>query len=259
VLWITDDPVPEAARLWARLLREHRRSGLWPLLLVTLAPYGDSLARYLDMGEAGERFVRRHARRPWHAGELDPVPAQAVEAQDAGEILARWWDQVTGQDGGKPPAEPLRQPFERWPGLAPASAPGADPDEHAAAFAESPGALRQLAGRDDGVHIGLVPAADGAAALAACGWVSRRGWTEEDAAVIRSWQDRFGARLCMLGSGTVVLSVAWPPAPEQRLHVAAEHLAYETSEAWYADGTPITFEQYAADLPGSSVWWFWWD
>ena len=49
VLWITDDPVPEAARLWARLLREHPRSGLWPLLLVTLAPYGDSLASKIGL------------------------------------------------------------------------------------------------------------------------------------------------------------------------------------------------------------------
>jgi hypothetical protein len=211
------------------------------------------------MGEVGERFVQRHARRPWHAGELAPVPPAAVDAQDAGEILARWWDQVTGQDGGEPAIAPPRQPFERWPGLAPAPPRGIDPDEHAAALAESPGGLKKLTGRDDGVHIGLVPAADGAAALASCGWLSRRGRTEEDAAVIRSWQDRFGARLCTLRTDVVVLSVAWPPALEQRLRVAAEHLAYETSEALYASGTPISFEQYAADLSDCHTWWFWWD
>jgi Domain of unknown function (DUF4253) len=257
-LWITDDPVPDAAQLWARLLRAHPRSGLWPLLLVTLAPYGPSLARYLDAGEPGERFVRKHARRPWHAGELAPVPLAAVDAQDAGEILGRWWDQVAGQGGGALAARtPL--PFDRWPGLAPASPGGLDPDEFAAALAESPGGLKELTGRDSGVHIGLVPAADGAAALASCGWISRRGWTEEDAAVIRSWQDRFGVRLCALHPGSVVLSVAWPPAPEQLLRVAAEHLAYETGEGLHDNGMPITFGRYAAELRDCRTWWFWWD
>lgn len=197
-------------------------------------------------------------RRPWHAGELAPVPSAAVDAQDAGGILGRWWDQVTGQDGRKPAIEPPQLPFERWPGLAPASPRGIDPGEHAAALAESPGGLEQLTGRSEGVHIGLVPAADGAAALASCGWVSRRGWTEEDAAVIRSWQDRFGAQLCTLGTDIVVLSVAWPAAPEHQVHVAAEHLAYETSEALYAGGA-TTFEEYAADLSDCHTWWFWWD
>jgi hypothetical protein len=82
-----------------------------------------------------------------------------------------------------------------------------------------------------------------------------------DAAVIRSWQDRFGARLCAVGHDCLALSVASPPvSPEHCLRVGAEHLAYETREA-LVDGiaTPLSFEEYAARLSGSSTWWFWWD
>lgn len=252
-LWITDDPVPEAAALWAALLREHPRSGLWPLLLVTMRPSGPFASRY------PEGIVRRQARRPWHAGELAPVPAAAVDELDAGEILARWWGEVTGQGGGQPHIAPPPLPFGSWPGLVPASERGADPDEFAAGLSASPGALARLTGRDDGVHIGLVPAVDGAAALAASGWMSRRGGTEEDAAVIRSWQDRFGARLCSVSTDTLILSVAWPPEPRHHLRIAAEHLAYETSEALHETVRSLTFEEYAAGLSQSHIWRFWWD
>lgn len=259
-LWITDDPVPDAARMWAALLREHPRSGLWPLLLVTLRPHGQRAARYEAMGEAGEEILRRHARRPWHAGELAPVPVAAVDALDAESVLATWWDEVIGQDGGGPQIMLPGQPFEHWPGLASASLGGADPADFAAALAESPGGLNQLTHRDDGVHIGLVPAADGAAALASCGWLSRRGLVEQDAAIIRSWQNRFGARLCMASTDCLVLSVAWPPeSPDHCLRVAAEHLAYEDLDLLQAGVPPITFAEYAADLSGRHVWWFWWD
>ena len=33
VLWVSDLPVPDAGPLWASLLGQHARSGLWPLLL----------------------------------------------------------------------------------------------------------------------------------------------------------------------------------------------------------------------------------
>jgi hypothetical protein len=31
-LWITDEPVPDAGEVWARVLRRHEDTGLWPLL-----------------------------------------------------------------------------------------------------------------------------------------------------------------------------------------------------------------------------------
>jgi Domain of unknown function (DUF4253) len=265
-LWMTDEPVPDAGELWAKLLRTHEDTGLWPLLLLTMRPYGAALELMKARGTFGELRIERLARRPWHSGEFEPVPAETIDALDAAEILARWWGEITGGDGGQPGVMPPWQPFERWPGLAAAgtglpTGRGAAADRFAADLAAAPGGVELLTGRDTGIHIGLVQAADGAAALAACGFVSRRGQTAEDAAVIRSWQDRFGARLCAVGFDCLALSVANPPvSPEHCLRVAGEHLAYETAEA-LVDGidTRLSFEEYAARLSRSNTWWFWWD
>jgi hypothetical protein len=259
-LWATDAPVPDAGVLWAGLLSRHAETGLWPLLLLTKRPYGLSLELWKERGAIGEARIEQFARRPWHNGEFDPVPAESVAALDAAEILARWWDQVAGTDDGQPPAEPPWQPFERWPGLAPASSTSAAgngaADRFAADLVAAPGGLERLTGRDTGIHIGLVQATDGAAALAACGFLSKRGHTAEDAAVIRSWQHRFGARLCAVGMDCLALSVASPPVtPDECLRVGAEHLAYESREAL----DDLSFEEYAARLSGSDTWWFWWD
>lgn len=269
-LWVTDEPVVDPGPLWARLLRQHPRTGLWPLLLLTLRPYGAALALLQTQGTRGELWIQRGARRPWHSGEFEPVPAESVDTRDAAEILARWWNQVTGADSEGRHRDPSWQPFERWPGLAPvvSAGPGssaterdAAADEFAADLIAAPGAVAELTGRDSGVHVGLVRADDGAAALAVCGFISRRGDTSEDAAVIRSWQERFGARLCAVGLDCLALSVARPPvSAEHCFRVGAEHLAYETREA-LVEGidTPLTFEQYSARLSGSRTWWFWWD
>jgi len=265
-LWMTDEPVAIPGELWARLLREHQNTGLWPLLLLTMRPHGAALERQKARGAMGELRIEKLSRRPWHSGEFEPVPAESVDALDAAEILARWWDEITGADGGQPHVKPPPLPFPRWPGLAPAGAAATDADgvaadKFAAELAAAPGGVQLLTGRDSGIHIGLVRAADGAAALAASGFVSRRGHTAEDAAVIRSWQDRFGARLCAVGFDCLALSVASPPvSPALCLRVGAEHLAYDTPEA-LVDGidTPLSFEEYAARLSGSNTWWFWWD
>jgi hypothetical protein len=263
---MTDEPVPEAGELWARLLRGHEDTGLWPLILLTMRPYGTALERQKARGSVGELRIAKLARRPWHSGEFQPVPAESVAALDAAEILARWWSEITGVDGGQPHVVPPPLPFERWPGLAPAgtelsSSGNAAADVFAADLAAAPGGVERLTGRDSGIHVGLVPAADGAAALAACGFMSRRSDTAEDAAVIRSWQDRFGARLCAVGFDCLALSVANPPvSPEHCRRVAAEHLAYETPEA-LVEGidTPLSFGKYAARLSRADTWWFWWD
>jgi hypothetical protein len=263
-LWMTDEPVPSPGEMWARLLRLHEDTGLWPLLLLTMRPYGAALERQKARGAMGELRIERLAGRPWHSGEFEPVPAESIDVLDAEEILARWWAEITGGDGGQPRIVPPRQPFERWPGLAPAGAgisAAGEADRFAAELVAAPGAPQLLTGRDSGIHLGLVRAADGAAALAACGFISRRGDTAEDAAVIRSWQDRFGVRLCAVGFDCLALSVANPPISQEHcLRLGAEHLAYETPEA-LVEGidTPLSFEEYAARLSGSNTWWFWWD
>jgi hypothetical protein len=82
VLWVTDEPVADAGPLFARLLADHRRCGLWPLLLTMLAVPQFSGLR-ADLVEVISRS--NPPGRPWHTGELAPVPGGKL---DAGRILA---------------------------------------------------------------------------------------------------------------------------------------------------------------------------
>ena len=259
-LWITDQPVPEAALgpLFGDLLAAHGDTGLWPLLLTELAaPGGLSLPAVSGMPA---EFVVAHLYppgRPWHKGEILPVPPYRLDELAAGDLLARdWADEVSdaaerfsfGADAF--PGVPALS----WPGLADPAVPGADPDKVAADLVAAPGGAGQLTQRED-IYLGLVPAADGAAALAACGWLSNAGDTAEIAAVVRSWQQRFGARLCAIGFDTIGLSVAWPPATaEHARRVAAEHVAFCPEIAYHVD-----VADYARDLEANPVWSFWWD
>jgi hypothetical protein len=236
-LWITDQPVADPGPLFARLLAGHRETGLWPLLLTEQLP---------------------GAGRPWHKGELRPVPDRQADGLDAAQLLAARWEREAGLkperfdfgEGAFPGV-----PRSGWPGLADPATPGRDPDEAAASVVTTPGALSQLTPYDDSIFLGLVPAADGAAALTACGWLSNAGSSAELAAVIRSWQRRFGARLCAIGSDTIGLSVAWPPAtPAHARRVAAEHAAFCRETAYGAD-----LSDYAGEMLDASVWGFWWE
>jgi hypothetical protein len=67
----------------------------------------------------------------------------------------------------------------------------------------------------------------GADALAVTGWRGPVNYFDQVsplAAVVRSWEDRFGVRLLGIGFETLYLSVAAPPVTfEHAVHVAAEH------------------------------------
>ena len=66
--WLSDGSV--TATLWSRLRAEHRRSGLWPLLL-----------EGLDHEPA----------RPWLVGEVDPEPVSDVDDHGAVGFFAKRW------------------------------------------------------------------------------------------------------------------------------------------------------------------------
>ena len=61
-LWITDDPVPDAGVLRARLLRQHEDTGWWPLLLLTMRPYGAGLEFLKARGTISELMIEKRAR-----------------------------------------------------------------------------------------------------------------------------------------------------------------------------------------------------
>jgi hypothetical protein len=78
------------------------------------------------------------------------------------------------------------------------------------------------------------------------------------AAVLRSWEDRFGARLLSMGPGAEIrLLVSRPPrSAEAAQRVAVEHYVFadECAGQGLRDISSIT-----ASLVNAPIWTFWWD
>ena len=141
-----------------------------------------------------------------------------------------------------------------FPGLAPPTAAAAllRPDEVVTAAVEEAELL-------DEQLLALVAVSRPADVPAAVGWAG--AGEEWDAAtvsaVLRTWEDRFGAVLVRMGRATLELAVAAPPWERSEcLAIAAEHYAF--CDDTYR-GNPGTLRDYANLLRGSTRWSFWWD
>ncbi|MEV0610625.1 DUF4253 domain-containing protein [Polymorphospora rubra] len=234
ILWISDTEPPAA--LWETLRAQHTRTGLWPLLL--------------------EGLCDDEPNRPWRSGELHPDPAAPDPAvHDVDAVLARrWHDVLPVKDDERAAIAPFG---EGWPGLA---APGTlheDPDACAAEWAR----FIVLESWLTAPRIGLVPSTRGADTLTDLGWrgpVNHESDMTTFSAVLRSWEERFGARVVALGFATLHVSVAAPPTDrDHALRVAAEHLAFCPDNVRASD-TP-TLAAYAETLVDLDLWSFWWD
>jgi hypothetical protein len=241
VAWVTDHARPSAGMDWAGLADAAEGTGLQPVLLA---------------GLGGE------TERPWDRGEFGG-PEDPAEAGAAGvEALLRdgWPGPGAGEgEGGFAAEDPEWEadfraqftPYEDgFPGLAPASTGAPDPWRLRVALGQltPPG------------RIGLVPAARPADVLARLGWQGtvNRGWSGAQlAAVLRSWEDRFGARLLTVGFAEIRLLVSRPPRTlEAALPVAAEHRAF-CDECGRMGLTKVS--EIANLLVGNPFWDFWWD
>ena len=240
VYWLSDDPPPPG--LWARLRRDHVQSGLWPLLL------------------GGADF---DPALPWEEGEVFPDDVSDPGSHDPETLFVGWWDEYTRniEDDEALTDEELYDvtaPYGfRWPGLAQAPAPQGDPDVEADGFAD------RLLAEIPGIRLGLVAAGRGADALSLMGWAGPVNYCDDTAkvaAVVRSWEERFAARVVGLdGHATLLLSVAAPPmTTEHAQHVAAEHFALCPDNIWQGPH-PNTLVRYAKSLVGQRHWSFWWD
>ncbi|MQA96580.1 MAG: DUF4253 domain-containing protein [Streptosporangiales bacterium] len=113
--------------------------------------------------------------------------------------------------------------------------------------------------------LGLVAASRGADAPAVCGWPGAQRHTRDLpglCAVLRSWEERFGARVVGLGHDSLDVAVARPPTtPSAALAVAAEHYAFCPGNLHPLDGRPAgpDLKCYALDLIHRRRWHFWWD
>lgn len=229
-LWLSDEPLAEPGR-YRDCIGAFERTGLWPVLV----PHDERFAA------TGEDWVDDR-------GHLAPS-VHEVQAIDVAQTLSRWWDPFCCAGG----TGCLRPYGAGFPGLARKSQLRVDP------FAEA-GNTGSILARRGTYRLGLVAVDRPADIPAALGWTGMIKSTDQVAAVsavLRSWEDRFGATLIVLGFDELELSVAAPPRLQGRaLVVAAEHRAFSVRSF---SGQPGNLREYAASLTHRRHWRFSWD
>jgi hypothetical protein len=183
-VWVSDTLPQDVERLWPALLSMQTTTGLIPLLALP-----DALGRPLDL----ER--------------IDAIRLEDVLATDFAEYRRRrlrFWRDPTPPpmpEGVEPWPHDPGPPFERWPGLAPAmpvTSTDLTPEEAAARILTSLVHAGQP-GLDER-RLVIVPASRSSDAVALLGW-SAEAPMPLLCALLRSWEDRYGARvLGMFGS-----------------------------------------------------------
>ncbi|GAA4783855.1 DUF4253 domain-containing protein [Actinomycetospora chlora] len=227
--------------------------------------------RYLDVDDPARsyedllRAAPRTQRSPvWFGpdttqwfGEV-PVPsdlAVAVGEHDPAEVLSRWWP------GPCPDGCACLDPYTgAFPPLIRAS--GTDRSRRRATLAEAVSFGREAG---DLASLAVVDAERPADVPAALGWCGVINYPHQDlvglSAVLRSWEERFGATLVWIGGFTLVLVVADPPRTrEESERVAAEHFAFCPDQIDPQDGRePYSPRSYAREIRRARLWKFWWD
>jgi Domain of unknown function (DUF4253) len=253
VAWATVDPVPGSGRVWAALSELHPQTGLVPVLLGGL---------HIDsMFPSDRRGLPGDGLRPWDNGEFGrPEDPRGADGVDVAALLEeRWRDSVWAHVDDLEAMEQWAPFTLEWPGLAaPEPAPLTPAERQHALDVVLPG-IRATSREAPEARIGLVAAGRPADMLAAIGWdgLANRGDSVLPlTAVLRSWEDRFGARLIDVGYADLRLLVERPPRTlEAAQRIAAEQvvLADECIES-FRDVPNI-----AARLVNAPVWTFWWD
>lgn len=281
VAWVTDRPVEDPGLVWSALSADSTATGLVPFLAATLEEEGtraqiaESLALAASAGlgsdyedypgddgdgshgpddddEGGGPFGERG--RPWDNGELaDPEDITGLSGFDSAGLQEASWEDQAPTEADMAENDDWREmiaPFSpRFPGLAPAG-------RQALPVSETDRALRLLRP----ARIGLAAAARPADVLPLIGWTGNVNWgtgTLPLAAVLRSWEDRFGVRLLRIGFAQISLLATRPPSDLESLQLlAAEHLVFcnECGGLGLREIPAIT--RY---LMASPVWTFWWD
>jgi len=227
VAWVTTEPVPDAGLAWSALSDASPQTGLVPILLTET----ERDAQFFFWG---------------------PTDLTALDDLDAAEVLVGLWDRRMPSDDelDSDYLAVIRGPFSsQFPGLA----PGEDTKLSMAQLHEF---LRWL----PAAPIGLVPAARPADVLPTVGWTTTDQFQTSlpIAAILRSWEARFGARLLTVGPGAQIqLLVERPPrTTEAAQAIAAEHFGFcdECAGQGLRDIPKIT-----DSLVNAPTWTFWWD
>lgn len=240
-VWVSDEFPQDAERLWPRLLSETRKHGLVPLLC-----WPDAMGRPLDLDH------------------VDAVRLEEVLAADFAAYRRRrlplWTDPTPDPtpEGVEPWPHDPGPPFEQWPGLAPETpfkSEGPTPEEAASSLLVGLIETGQFELAE--CSLVLVPAHRGSDALALIGW-SAEAPLPLLCALLRSWEDRFGAQVVAVFGSELHVSVARPLVePDHASLLALEHVLSTADNI--VDDPPTPFPEYATDLVGRTSWSFWWD
>ena len=250
VAWVTVDPVPDSGQVWDALAELHPQTGLVPIVL-------DGL-----LGGLPHDGLPDDALRPWDSGEfIPPEDPHEADSVDVGAFLRSEWRRwVPPPDEDDPEWIEMLGPFTReWPGLAsPERTPLAPAQRRYALDVVLP-RMKQAKWAAPGARIGLVAADRPADVLAVIGWecLYPRGESLLPlTAVLRSWEDRFGAQLVDVGFADLRLLVERPPPTlEAAQRLAAEQVVLADDCIDGAGDIP----NVAARLVNGPVWTFWWD
>jgi Domain of unknown function (DUF4253) len=214
--WCSDEAVGEPIPLASALADEFSGTGLWPLLWA----FPEEPTGYMS-----------------GLGDLEWIDVEATT------LLEREW-------AAHPPrpewAEALGTTF---PGLAPPIGRyvGRHFDPFETLKAHRLGTREPLSAR-----LLVVPCNRPADALTAVGFGGVELRSEDLSAILRSWEERFGAVVTLLGPGRTVLSVEAPPRTfPSALAVAAEHFAVAPAED---AGRPGALAEHARLLQGAPIW-----
>jgi hypothetical protein len=236
VAWITDRTQVGAGTTWAELNEQASETGLRPFLLADMA------------GQPGRPWGMPGSAHDEVTG--DPFDTAAIDRLDAAAILAGRWSDDEELFAEDEEFRAMLAPFgPHFPGLAAAVTAELDPELMRRA-------LHQYT-RD--ARMGLVPARRPADVLAGMGWqggVNSGRETADITAVLRSWEDRFGARLLEVGFAAIRLLVSRPPCTlEAALPIAAEHVMFSDE----AHNGLRSVDEIARAIVGNPFWDFWWD
>jgi hypothetical protein len=240
VAWVSDQLIPDSGRTWRLLSGMAAETGLQPILCVPPGRHpeewhpDDYFAKPCDIAEIDQLTAEDILTREWEG--------RAVEDGDLGDA-SRHWD----------PAESYA-PFSRqFPGLAPPAGEPLTATETSAALDTLPAA-----------RVCLVAVRRAADIPSAVGWEVTDAWESmlPVSAVLRSWEDRFGARLVVMGPGAEIRLLVERPV---RTLAAARAVAAELwafCDAMADEGgrfTLTTVSGIAAHVPNAPIWGFWWD
>lgn len=267
VMWATDAAMESPGSIWREL---------------------DSAAMTLGLSAVLLENLRTGEGRPWDSGEFVRVEDPNPDAYDAADMFRQQWNASVPlgslAEEDRPDVTALFPHLEgrefeeddeetsmfleilapwglRFPGLALAERTSGDGSRYEEAIRHSPAA-----------RIGLVATSRPADIPAVIGWAGVVNHFQGDhgpvvlSAMMRSWEDRFGARLFRLGFDTMDFLVERPPSSEaSALAVAAEHFSFAGTDGLNDQGLnsedePITtLGSLAKLILGNPIWHFWWD